>query len=259
MASNTCFLSKTETVTSYYDQRTYERQTALCGRETSGNWRITDKPEKVDCPKCSAKLAKGVLSSKPHLRLGDAVREPSWLRSYDLRSAYPAYVHGKLLGFVGIKAGWGQAWRVYRVDYDGSIGGPLGSSYGNGDRFNSKGAALLAVETYVAEGRLYAKEDAEEARKLQLEADRKKREEEERQRLEAKAASDREAEALASIALLDLSAAQMDALRKDYDARMQALEARLRRAARQQDQGQQPCPKAHQFTRNGRNCVLMRS
>lgn len=222
MATRTCLLIKIETVTSAYDGRPYERRTALCGRE-GGPWNMTNKPERVDCTKCSAKLAKGALAGKPHLRLGDAVREPTWLRSYDLRSAYPVYVHGKLLGFVGIRAGWGQAWRVYRVDYDGSIGGMLGAIYRTEDTHKSKGAALLAVERYVSEGRLYAKEDAEEARKLQLEADRKKREAEEAKRLADKEASEREAAELASIALLDLSTAQMDALKKAYRARFYRL------------------------------------
>jgi hypothetical protein len=146
----------------------------LCGQGWSNQ--VSDDLAKVTCPTCNTKKAKKLLKAHPALKLGKFERD----RYGEYRSLYPILYHDSLVGYITMKQGWGNAWRVKPIGI--SIHGvPNPTKDGGTGPFYSKEAALLAAPQLLAEGKLrrldqvkaeLAQQTAEQARANKERAER---------------------------------------------------------------------------------------
>jgi hypothetical protein len=181
------------------------------------HWRTAATPAKAGCTKCLKAYALAELENHRELSFGDPIRDEAWLRR-GYRSIWPLHLDGKLIAFATLQHGWGNPWRLHRVEDDGSIGEQRGyGSHRMGvDAWHTKEQALLAVRQLVDDGWLYAAEDAAEAVKRRRAADERERIEEQAKRDAAAKAADELREAFESIATHPLTNLQRDAFATIY-------------------------------------------
>ena len=194
------------------------QHTVLCGEKYLTDMRVTSQKADVTCQACKAKLAEQDVKAAPDLSWGSGIiRDPAWL-GYTYRSIWPLHYQGNLVGFTAMEAGWGKPWHVFRVEPDGSMGDMIGTKWSGENRYNSRFEALLAVPRLVAEGKLYSEAGAAEAVEKRRVADAAAA----CFFLRASSAADdrreRHRAALLSIADMDLTEAQQDAICAAYRA-----------------------------------------
>ena len=191
---------------------------ALCGEMVNDQTRLTDRNPDVTCQACKAKLAEQDVKAAPDLSWGSGIiRDPAWL-GYTYRSIWPLHYQGNLVGFTAMEAGWGKPWHVFRVEPDGSMGDMIGTKWSGENRYNSRFEALLAVPRLVAEGKLYSEAGAAEAVEKRRVADAAAAEEARKKKQAADDRRERHRAALLSIADMDLTEAQQDAICAAYRA-----------------------------------------
>ncbi len=136
-------------------------QIAVCGHKPWNG--CTSERDKVTCPACSAKLAKTEIKARGDLAFGEPIRDPEIL-GYTFRSVWPLKYQGKLIGFLTMKPGWGSVWKIREIEPSARamIGDVVGGRW-DAKVYHSKEEALLAVPALVADGKLFAPEDAEAA------------------------------------------------------------------------------------------------
>lgn len=189
----------------------------LCGATHVSASLLTEHKADVTCRECRARLDEKEVKASTCVEFGETIRDKAWL-GYSYRSIWPLKHQGVVVGFATLELGWGKPWMIREVREDGSMGDMVGERYARSSQYDSRFAALLAVPRLVAEGKLYAIEDAEAAVTKRREADRLEKEEKDRKAAIAlKERNDRMA-ALASIASLPLNNAQRDALAHAYKA-----------------------------------------
>lgn len=124
---------------------------ALCGQRLGAQQKTSTDTWDVDCPKCSAKLAKPLLEQR------DPPLELLKIPTQAFRSCYAVHQLGEVMAYVVFEAGFGGSWRVRGLEFTSFPQVTFAKAYVhlpwgekairglNSNGYGSKEAAALAV------------------------------------------------------------------------------------------------------------------